>query len=519
MDKHAEHDQIELAGLKNTSSKQQPISSTPTTKRTIADRSPVENSVNKKSKHIEDQDTYASDSDSYSSATSTDETSMSEPNGDQTPAKEEKSSPAEVQLPGDDASIGEWGRFLFTYIQSSNNSMAAKLDNLSTKNESLNKQLTEENDYKEKTTTVITTIKSSVEKLITQYDVIRNENKELKERLIKLEYHARRNNLEINGIPERRYETDTDCYNKVLSELTKLFDDDVADPNEESKTVRSAKDKASLMVINRIHRNGHYIEGRNRPILFNLQWYGDKEYILNNKKSLNDGIYVNEDYPSEIKDCRRVLRPILKLGMQSSHYRGKISLRYDKLIVKGKAYSVGNLHELPADLNPEKLCQNEDTETNSLAFFGMHSPFSNFHFSPMKINGKRYTCVEQYFQAEKAACFDDDETHYKIVNTSNPFEIKKFGYHVKNFIQQQWDQRAEEIMFNGVLNKFCANEKLTAALASTGSKAIFEASRDPVWGCGMSLNDPSLFIKSAWKNDGGLMLKVYNRVKHKLGIK
>lgn len=72
---------------------------------------------------------------------------------------------------------------------------------------------------------------------------------------------------------------------------------------------------------------------------------------MENRKQLPDGIYVNEVFPYEIAQRRSVLQLILKLDLEIPECRGKIMLSYDKLIVSGKAFTMGNINELPENLN------------------------------------------------------------------------------------------------------------------------------------------------------------------------
>ena len=279
---------------------------------------------------------------------------------------------------------------------------------------------------------------------------------------------------------------------------------------------KTALQKAKDIVINRIHRDGPYLEGRDRPILFNLQWYGDREFIMRDKKKLRDGIYVNEDFPREIDERRKVLRPILKLAISSGNYKGKVSLRYDKLILNSKVYTMNNLRDLPSDVDPAKIGSREGN--NVTAFIGIHNPFSNFYPARFKIDNTTYNSAEQFIQASKAQLFDDDETHHKIMQTVNPFEIKRLGGTVKNFIPQKWDQKSYDIAFKGVLHKFCANESLMERLTNTGNSTLVEATRDRMWGCGLPLTHYGILQREQWLNEGGLMSKVYDAVKHELGI-
>ena len=149
------------------------------------------------------------------------------------------------------------------------------------------------------------------------------------------------------------------------------------------------------------------------------------------------GIYVNEDFPYEILQCRNILRPILKLGLQQEHYKGKIKLSYDRLMVEGKAYTIANIHELPNDLNPRSTC--EKSNEHAIAFFGLHSPFSNFHKSSFKHDGRSYSCAEQFIQSQKAEKYNDDAVKTKIMLACDPQEMKCIGNNIRGYVQQEWE--------------------------------------------------------------------------------
>ena len=78
-------------------------------------------------------------------------------------------------------------------------------------------------------------------------------------------------------------------------------------------------------------------------------------------------MYINGHFPYEISERRRILRPILKAALHE-HYRGKVSLRYNSLMINGKTYSVDDLESLPKDNDIAGKCEKEDDHT--LAFFG-----------------------------------------------------------------------------------------------------------------------------------------------------
>ena len=89
-----------------------------------------------------------------------------------------------------------------------------------------------------------------------------------------------------------------------------------------------------------------------------------------------------------------MLRPILKLALNTDGYKGKCKLDHDQLIMKGTKYNIDSLDKLPDDLAPYKA--NQRSNKDCLIFHGQHTPLSNFHTSPFIIEGQKFTSSEQY---------------------------------------------------------------------------------------------------------------------------
>ena len=106
--------------------------------------------------------------------------------------------------------------------------------------------------------------------------------------------------------------------------------------------------------------------------------------------------------------------------------------------------------------------------------------------------------MEQFIHAEKATLFNDDETHSKIMNATSPAVCKSLGKRVKNFVPQRWEQEAGSIAYRGVLAKYSQNPLHKKRLLDTGNKKLGEASKDKLWGVGMSLRDPGLLYQNRW---------------------
>ena len=135
-------------------------------------------------------------------------------------------------------------------------------------------------------------------------------------------------------------------------------------------------------------RIGKYETNKTRPIAINFLNHGDQEFLLSFRKSLPNGIYVDKESPSEVRIARDKLWSIFKYGAQSDTYKGKCKMLYDSILIDGKKYGITDLLKLPDEINPLKHHKNDN---NILVFFGLHSPFSNFHYCKFSVSGTEFT--------------------------------------------------------------------------------------------------------------------------------
>jgi ribA/ribD-fused uncharacterized protein len=139
----------------------------------------------------------------------------------------------------------------------------------------------------------------------------------------------------------------------------------------------------------------------------------------------------------------------------------------------------------------------KETEDMILFWGGI---FSNWHPSNITLDGKDFSCVEQYFMYMKARTFDDDYAAKRIMATQSPQKQKKIGRSVRGYDNSVWAKERFPIMFKGVLAKFEQDEYLQHILFSTGDKEIVEGlPEDPIWGIGLGWWEDSATDKSQWK--------------------
>ena len=119
--------------------------------------------------------------------------------------------------------------------------------------------------------------------------------------------------------------------------------------------------------------------------------------------------------------------------------------------------------------------------------------------SPFSVDGLTYAAGEHYMMAEKARLFGDHEVLAKILAGGSPGKVKALGRQVRNFDEQVWIERREQVVRTANLAKFQQNPELGAFLFRTGSKVLVEASPvDRIWGIGLAADDPLAASPEHW---------------------
>ena len=321
---------------------------------------------------------------------------------------------------------------------------------------------------------------------------LKQEVSTLKHKLIQQETQSRRNNLLFYGVPEQEWEKWSDC-EKSISNII--------------KTNMGITDGDKIK-FERVHRLGLKSANRSRPILAKFCYFKDREIVWHHGRKLAKSNYkLSEDFPIEVLNERKVLYPIYKAADNNKRYK-TVSLKVDKLHVDNKVYTSKNLHELPDDLKPAQLATRT---TDKVALFASkHSPLSNFYSENlMTIEMRTYCSTEQYYQFEKAKFFKDDVTAEKILAESDPQKIYVLGKRISNCNEAMWEPHACDVLLRANREKFAQVLYARDTLLSTNKLSIGVATKDPKFGIGFHINDPSAFDETKWtgKNLFGNVLK------------
>ena len=252
------------------------------------------------------------------------------------------------------------------------------------------------------------------------------ENNALKLRVRQLERTLKENNLVFTGLRENPWETCNTTFNKIYRVISNIM----------TGTNKEKLEKAKKIGIINAIRIGKYKPDRGRPICVHFNCHLDVQHIMDNKKKLGEGIFVDYEYDQETIRNRKLLYPILRAARNTEGYKGMCKLERDVLTLKGKQYTVRNISELPSELSGFHVSSKLDEDT--YAFFGELNPFSNFHPSPFSLNNITYNTSEHFIQSEKAKHYGDTKMELAILSCETALEAKKMGHQItksKNSIE------------------------------------------------------------------------------------
>ena len=247
------------------------------------------------------------------------------------------------------------------------------------------------------------------------------EQTKLKMQMTKLESRSLEYTIIMRGIREEPKETEDSCRDKIYRELANTISG--SDPEERYTT-------AKTLSIRKCRRLGKFKCDRTRPICVEFVHKEDRSYVLENRSYLNDGVFVDKEYPPEIERTRRSLLPILRAAKCLECYKDQSRMNYDKVVIDGKDYTMQNLHELPEEINSFKATSKSDDDT--VGFFGEANPLSNFHPARFTFNGETYISTEQFIQATKASFFNDTASYTQIMGCKTSFDCKQLSWSIQN---------------------------------------------------------------------------------------
>ena len=186
--------------------------------------------------------------------------------------------------------------------------------------------------------------------------------------------------------------------------------------------------------------------------------------------------------PEEIIRVKNQLRIVLK---EAKKIDNVAHIYRDKLIFKKISYDLAACYLI------EKLCvENIGTIylADAILFHGRFCPLSNFYPSEITLDGKQYSCIEQYYQVQRAWYCGHLRLSCQMLQTKDPAEVKLLGNQLD---KEAWPQDLQEVAMKRALReKFKQKTKLGGLLRDTGKKTLIECNKYySYWGNGRHVYD------------------------------
>ena len=188
-------------------------------------------------------------------------------------------------------------------------------------------------------------------------------------------------NIILQGIPDVVWEPSETTKEKVLSAIAHT----ISGNSHEDKM-----EQARRIPIKDIRRKWKFTALRTRPVVVEFYHKSDAKFLISNRTHVPKGVYVDKEYSEETEHIQRKLRPVLTAACKSENYKGKCRMDGSTLVIKGRNYTLSNLHSLLSEINGFHATSKTDIDKNVIGFFWELNPLSNFHPAPFRINGNSY---------------------------------------------------------------------------------------------------------------------------------
>lgn len=320
-------------------------------------------------------------------------------------------------------------------------------------------------------------------------DMLNEKIEVLERRQTSNEQYTRKYNLILDCLPEEQNENLEDRVLAIFTNTMNIHGD---------------------ILIDNIHR----LPGRPggiKPVIVRFVRCMDRDRVWAAKSKLrNTNIFIREHLSTDVAARQRELLPMFKALKAKGE---TVVLARDSISYNRRQYSTSNVTRLYPVLGTTDPCATID---DVYAYFGRHSPLSNFHKCKFEYEGKEYSCVEEAYQEQKAVAHDREDLAYRITHSNDPVEMKRHGDALDN---RQWYESGEAVrtMTSVVRAKFTQCQRPREFLQNTKEKPIAEASpTDKFWGIGLSRFNKDSQNTTKWvgKNNMGLILqKIRDEIK------
>lgn len=342
------------------------------------------------------------------------------------------------------------------------------------------------------------TVQNDIQKEVQQQFKQASEDQAFKD--LKKQAFENRHNIVITGLPE--HETYS-AYSVALHFFkTKL--------------------KLKKLDIDVAYRKGKPpLEGNDyiRPLVVKFARLADRNLVWRRRNSIPhqdadlQHIKIQADIPKQLREDVTTLYRVINAASSMQEFN-TASVKDYMVDLHGKQYSPSQLENLPPPLRPSALATK--TSDQVLAFFSKFCVLSNHAPSTFIYHDKVFYNMEQFLAFKRSELSEQAELIERSLQAKDPVEAKSILNSLRNDHKHEWQMMRENVTIEGLREKFKQNPPLAEYLKHTQGLQLGEASKNPIWGVGFTLDHEHILDTSTWNSSGNLLGKLLMQVRAEL---
>lgn len=244
-----------------------------------------------------------------------------------------------------------------------------------------------------------------------------------------------------------------------------------------------------------------------RPILVHFPLLPQRNRVWRKRSSAQEGtdtqrVRVYADLPKQLRDDIQGMYKVARAANKSGNYHS-VRVRDYSLELDDQVFLPSELEMLPFDIRPSTLSTPRSDST--LAFYSKYTVLSNHHPSVFYVKGQKFHTMEQFLAYNRAKLSGQESFIQKASEATDPVQAKYILTALREDNVQRWEEIVESVALEGLEAKFRQNIPMKVFLCQTGERTLGEASTNPRWGVGMSIDDKDILDVSKWNDAGNLL--------------
>ena len=335
--------------------------------------------------------------------------------------------------------------------------------------------------------------KTSLEYTQEEVKELKEENTALKEALYELSMEIKRNTYAIQGLTVKQENLDTNARkrNLILEGVPERLDQGGRENlHEVVCTFLSEMGITKPVEYDAAYRIGPKPGKHPRPLLISFMRQDDRNFIYSKRSQLRNSphfskVWVSEDVSSRTRRVRGIIREVAKEARNQGVHCVATPV---SVTINHRKYTETTLDDLPPEFAVEKTKMKKIG--NTIAYRSEHAPLSNLYPTNVPIGKHNYLSSEQAFRHIRATENKAPNVAARILWSRDPYDMMEADKDLT--LTDSWKQKEDFVLFKCMFRKFEANQELRELILSTGDLELAEATQNPKWATGASINSTKM---------------------------